>query len=43
MLAKTGSGPVDFKSVIELFKEAIDKRNHNDEFQLPEWCRFNED
>ncbi|VIO99464.1 Casein kinase I C03C10.2 in chromosome III, putative [Brugia malayi] len=42
MLSKTGSAPVDFKSVIEQFKKAIDSRDHNNKFQIPEWLLCNE-
>ncbi|VDO73433.1 unnamed protein product, partial [Onchocerca flexuosa] len=37
MLSKTGSAMVDFKFVIELFKKAIDNRDHNNKFQIPDW------
>ncbi|CAG9540516.1 unnamed protein product [Cercopithifilaria johnstoni] len=42
MLSKTGSAAVDFKFVIELFKKAIDSRDHNNKFQIPKWLFYNQ-
>lgn len=42
MLSKTGSAAIDFKFIIQLFKKAIDKRDSNKKFQIPEWILCNQ-